>query len=76
MTSPVEERITDLRQYEDVIAALRLAVEATDDYEKLGRVVEAMLKEAPPTDDDNTGGLEFLLRLQRSGALKFQVGDD
>lgn len=59
----------------DVIAALRLAVEATDDWDKLGQVTKAILEAGRETPSDNTGGLELLLRLHRSGVLKFEVGD-
>lgn len=63
-------------ELQDVIAALRIAVEATDNWEKLGQVTRAILDAAPATPDDNTGGLELLLRLHRAGEIRFQVGDD
>lgn len=59
----------------DVIAALRLAVEATDDWEKLGQVTKAILEAGTETPADNTGGVSLLLRLHREGVLKFEVGD-
>lgn len=59
----------------DVIAALRIAAEATDDWEKLGQVTDAILKAAQDTPPGNTGGLELLLRLHRAGDLKFEVGE-
>ena len=58
---------------ENVIAALRLAVEATSDYDALGRVAEEILKEAPATPESNTGGVELLLAMHRSGSLHFDV---
>lgn len=58
---------------EDVIAALRLAAEATQDAERFGRVAEVILKEASPTPDDNKGGVQLLVRLQQSGSLRFEV---
>jgi hypothetical protein len=77
MSFEVQERISDLRQYEDLVAALRLAVEATENYDKLGRVVMAILERGPETPDYNTGGLELLLILQREGKLTFEMtGDD
>lgn len=67
---------TGFQELEDVIAALRIADEATDSHEKLGRVAHEILGAAPETPENNTGGLELLIDLQRKGALKFPVGDD
>lgn len=58
---------------EDVIAALRLAQVATADAEKFARVAEIILHEATPTPDTNRGGVELLIRLQKSGALQFKL---
>lgn len=66
---------TPVQGNEDAIAALRLAVVATEDYDKLGRVTEAILKEAPSTPERNTGGFELLLAMQRAGSLRFEVSD-
>lgn len=60
---------------ENVIAALRLADEATEDHAKFGMVASKILETAPPTSDENRGGVELLLRLHREGALKFEVTD-
>lgn len=59
----------------DVIAALRLAVEATDDWEKLGQVTKTILEAGMETPASNVGGVQLLLRLHRAGVLKFEVGD-
>lgn len=71
MTQTITRGASDV----DVIAALRLAVEATDDWDKLGQVAKAILEAGRETPEDNTGGLELLLRLHREGVLKFEVGD-
>lgn len=67
---------TGYQELEDVIAALRIAVEATEDWDKLGRVAKAIVDAAPETPGDNTGGLELIIDLNRDGKLRFQVGDD
>jgi hypothetical protein len=68
---------TDLRTVSDVdvIAALRLAVEGTDDWEKLGQIASVILKTARDTPADNTGGVSLLLRLHREGRLRFDLTD-
>lgn len=63
-------------ELEDVIAAMRLAEIGTDDYDKFGRVALKILGTAPDTPDDNKGGVELLLRLQRSGELEFELRAD
>lgn len=67
------ETITRCAADVDVIAALKIAVEATDDWAKLGQVTKAILDASRETPEDNTGGLELLLRLQREGSLMFEV---
>lgn len=67
---------TGYQELEDVIAALRIAVEATESWEKLGKVAKAIIETAPETPDDNQGGLEVLLELQRSGRLAFELDAD
>ena len=67
---------TGYQELEDVIAALRLAVEATEDWERLGRVAKAIVDAAPETPGNNTGGLELIIDLQRAGTLRFEVGDN
>jgi hypothetical protein len=65
--------MNDTVRNENVIAALRLARAATDDYEKFGRVAERILNEAAATSDTNSGGVELLLSLHKAGELVFEV---
>lgn len=65
--------VTQAEQLTDVVAAIRIAVEATDNWEKLGKVAKAIVETAPDTPDDNTGGLELLMRLQRANTLVFEL---
>lgn len=60
----------------DVIAALRIAKESTEDWEKFGKVAAVILEEAQETPPGNTGGVDLLLVLQRTGALRFDLDGD
>ena len=72
----VDVLLSDVRaDPEDVIAALRLAELATGDYKRFAEVALVLLRHAPDTPDDNRGGVELVLRLQREGHFKFEVSD-
>ena len=58
---------------ESVISALRLAEVATEDADKFRRVVGVILTAAPPTPDEDTGGVRLLVDLQAAGELTFEV---
>lgn len=60
---------------EDVIAALRLAEVGTSDYKRFAQVALVLLRQAPDTPEENKGGVQLLLRLQREGHLEFEVTD-
>lgn len=72
MTDPAVSYASDV----DVIAALRIAVEATGDWEGLGKVARAILNAGRETPSTNTGGLDLLLALHREGVIRFEVGGD
>lgn len=57
--------------FKNVIAALRLAEEATDSWERFGAVVSEILKWAPPTDA--TAGAEVLIAMQQEGLIEFSL---
>jgi hypothetical protein len=60
----------------DVIAALRLALEGTTDWEQFGQVANAILECAPDTPDNNYGGVRLLVKLHQEDKLQFELRGD
>lgn len=71
--APRTRRRRSYGQADDIIGAIRLALEGTDNQETKVKMIEALVAKAPPTPSDSTKPVNLFLETFRELGGKFVV---